>query len=101
MLMPTLPCEVTLQSWVIKYVGNASVLLYYEHLASHPKDEDNYTRYTSIVQSLGMGKSHTVDELSKTHLVVPLTLRQELKGKFLCIAIGPSSDLKIRVSGRG
>ena len=100
MLMPTLPCEVTLQSWVIKYVGNASVSLY-EHLASHPKDEDNYARYTSIVQSSGMGKSRAVDELSKTHLVVPLTLRQESKGKFLRITIGPSSDLKTRVSGRG
>jgi hypothetical protein len=44
-------------------------------------DEDNYARYTSIVQSSGMGKSRTVDELSKTHLVVPMNLRQESKGK--------------------
>lgn len=79
--MPTLPREATLQSWAIKYVSNASVLLY-AHLASRPKDEDNYTRYTSIVQSSGMGKSRAVDELSKTHLVVPLMLHQESKGKF-------------------
>jgi hypothetical protein len=100
MLIPTLPREATLQSWAIKYVGNASVSLY-EHLASHPKDEDNYARYTSIVQSSGMGKSRAVDELSKIHLVVPLTLRQESKGKYLRITIGPSSHLKTRVSGRG
>jgi hypothetical protein len=90
----------TLKSWVIKYVSNASVSLY-EHLVSYPKDEANYARYTSIVQSSGMGKSRAVDELSKTHLFVPLTLRQESKGKFLRITIGPSSDLKTRVSGRG
>jgi len=68
-----------LQSWAIKYVGDASVSLY-EHLTSHPMDEDNYARYTSIVQSSGMGKSRTIDELSKTHLVVPMNLRQESKG---------------------
>ena len=98
MLIPTLPHEATLKSWVIKYVGNASVSLY-EHLVSYLKDEDNYARYTSIVQSSGMGKSQAVDELSKTYLFVPLTLRQESKGKFLCITIGPSSDLKTSVSG--
>jgi hypothetical protein len=100
-LILILPHEATLQSWAIKYVGNASVSLY-EHLASHPKDEDSYPRYTSIVQSSGMGKSRAVDELSKKkHLVVPLMLHQESKGKFLRITIGPSSDLKIMVSGRG
>jgi hypothetical protein len=56
----------------------------YEHLASHPKDEDKYARYISIVQSSGMGKSRAVDELS---LVVFLYLRRELKGKFLGISI--------------
>ena len=100
MLVVTLPREATLQSWAIKYVSNASVSLY-KHLASHPKDEDNYARYTSIVQSSGMGKSRAVDKLLKTHLVVPLMLRQESKGKSLCITIGPSSDLKTRVSGCG
>jgi len=99
MLISTLPREATLKSWVIKYVGNAIVSLY-EHLVSYPKDEDNYARYTSIVQSSGMGKSRAVDELSKTHLYVPLTLCQESKGQFLRITIGPSSDLKTGVSGR-
>ena len=69
----------TMHSWEIEYVGNADDLLY-EHVASFPADEDKYARYTSIVQSSGMGKSRTVDELSKTHLVVPLNLREESKG---------------------
>jgi hypothetical protein len=78
--MPSGSNAATLQSWAIKYVGDASVSLY-EHLTSQPMDEDNYARYTSIVQSSGMGKSRTIDELSKTHLVVPMNLRQESKGK--------------------
>jgi hypothetical protein len=44
-------------------------------------DEDNYARYTSIVQFSGMEKSCMIDELSKTHLVVPMNLCQESKGK--------------------
>jgi hypothetical protein len=71
-----------MQSWDIKYVGNADDLLY-DHLANYPKDEDQYARYTSIVQSSGMGKSRTIDEVSKKHLVVPLCLREESKGESL------------------
>jgi hypothetical protein len=71
-----------MQSWDIGYVGNADDLLY-DHLGSYPKDEDKYARYTSIVQSSGMGKSRAIDELSKKHLVVPLNLREDSKGKFL------------------
>jgi hypothetical protein len=41
-----------------------------------------YARYTSIVQSSGMGKSRAIDELSKKHLVVPLCLREGSNGKF-------------------
>ena len=58
-----------MQSWVIEYVSNADNLLY-DHLASYPKDEDNYARYTSIIQASGVGKSRAIDELSKKHLVV-------------------------------
>jgi len=78
--MPSGSNTATLQSWAIKYVSDASISLY-KHLTSQPMDEDNYARYTSIVQSSGMGKSRTIDELSKTHLVVPMNLRQESKGK--------------------
>ena len=76
---------VTMRSWDIDYVGDTSHLLS-EHLASYPGDEGSYARYTSIVQSSGTGKSRAIDELSKTHLVVPLNLRQESKGNFLRIS---------------
>jgi hypothetical protein len=82
----------TLQSWAIKYIGNASNSLY-AHLASNPKDEDNYARYISIVQSSGMGKSRAVDELSKTHLVVPLNLRQESQGNLSHMSICTRREL--------
>jgi hypothetical protein len=90
----------TLQSWSIKYVGNASDFLY-EHLASNPKDENKYARYTSIVQSSGMGKSRTIDELSKKHLVVPLNLRVESNGKFLGMSQLSRFDLNARISSGG
>ena len=50
---------------------------------SHSKEEGNYTKYIPIVQSSGMGKSCAIDELSKIHLVMPLTLPQKSEGKFL------------------
>jgi hypothetical protein len=94
-----------MQSWDIKYVGNADDLLY-DHLSSYPKDEDKYARYTSIVQSSGMGKSRAIDELSKKHLVVPLNLREDSKGEFckncavlqyLTVALGfPPPDENVR-----
>jgi hypothetical protein len=35
-----------------------------------------YAHYAAIVQSSGMGKSRTVDELAKDHFVIPLNLRE-------------------------
>jgi len=35
-----------------------------------------YAKYTTIVQSSGMGKSHAVDETSKFHFVIPVNLRE-------------------------
>jgi hypothetical protein len=71
-----------MQSWSINYVGNASSSLF-EYLFDYPRDEDKYAKYTSIVQSSGMGKSRAMDELSKTRLVVPLNFRQDSNGNFL------------------
>jgi hypothetical protein len=68
-----------MESWDVAYVGNADDLLY-DHIATYSKDTDNYARYTSIVQSSGMGKSRAVDEFSRKHLVVPLNLRQNPDG---------------------
>ncbi|KAH9974206.1 hypothetical protein BJV77DRAFT_1056083 [Russula vinacea] len=81
-----------MESWGVKYVGNAHYLLY-EYLADFREFKNIYARFTSIVQSSGMGKSRTVDELSRKHLVVPLCLREGWRvqieaftraGAFLC-----------------
>jgi hypothetical protein len=68
-----------MESWDVAYVGEAAGLLY-DHIVTHSKDRGSYARYTSIVQSSGMGKSRAVDEFSKQHLVVPLNLRQYSDG---------------------
>lgn len=94
-----------MESWGVKYVGNAHDLLY-EYLADFREFKNIYARFTSIVQSSGMGKSRTVDELSRKHLVVPLCLREGWSGKFsnvctvlrlLTLAPGfPPSDNDVR-----
>jgi len=69
-----------MESWDVTYVGEADDLLY-NHIATFSASKvDTYARYTSIVQSSGMGKSRAIDELSKKHLVLPLNLRQEPDG---------------------
>ena len=68
-----------MESWDVAYVGEAAGLLY-DHIVAYSKATDSYARYTSIVQSSGMGKSRAVDEFSKQHLVVPLNLRQNPDG---------------------
>jgi hypothetical protein len=68
-----------MESWDVAYVGEAADLLY-DHIVTYSKDTDSYARYTSIVQSSGMGKSRAVDEFSKRHLVIPLNLRKEADG---------------------
>lgn len=69
----------TINSWGIEFVGIADDLLF-EHIANYSKEDGAFARYTLIVQSSGMGKSRTIDELSKKHLVVPLNLRGESNG---------------------
>jgi hypothetical protein len=57
-----------------------------------------YAHYTAIVQSSGMGKSRTVDELGKTHFVIPINLRDshstgDVYSLFVLISINLSSEL--------
>lgn len=49
------------------------------HIKSHydPSGHKVYAHFCSIVQSSGMGKSRTVDELGKEHFSIPLNLRDE------------------------
>ena len=70
-----------MDSWDIDYVGNANNLLF-DHIKYFYEKDSNFARYTSIVQSSGMGKSRTIDELSKNHLLVPLNLREDSNGDF-------------------
>jgi hypothetical protein len=36
-----------------------------------------YARFSTIIQSSGMGKSRAVDEMSKEHLVIPMSLKDD------------------------
>ena len=58
--------KINLESWDVTYVGKADDLLYNHIVAFSVSEMDTYARYTSIVQSSGIGKSRAIDELSKT-----------------------------------
>ena len=49
---------------------------YYER----PDDTERYTNMCTIVQSSGTGKSRTVDELGKSHLLVYMNLSRSDRG---------------------
>ncbi len=40
-----------------------------------PPSSTVYAHYTALVQSSGMGKSRTVDEMAKDHFLIPINLR--------------------------
>ncbi|KAH0825812.1 hypothetical protein J3R83DRAFT_8816, partial [Lanmaoa asiatica] len=77
----------TQSSWVTEYRGNAALALlsHIQDCVSPPPrdttrgssahDDLHYAKYTALVQSSGMGKSRTVDELSKYELVIPMVLQ--------------------------
>ena len=67
----------TERSWKYPFQGNAASGLW-EHIETYydPSDHRIYAHYAAIVQSSGMGKSRTVDELAKDHFVIPLNLRE-------------------------
>jgi hypothetical protein len=66
----------TENTWNREFVGEAADTLWsYIENNFDPQNAKFYGHYTSIVQSSGMGKSRTVDELSKSHFVIPLNLR--------------------------
>jgi hypothetical protein len=62
------------------YQGNIAKVVY-EYMESH-NNPDMYARVLAIVQSSGMGKSRMIDELSKSHFVIPLNLRDGESGRF-------------------
>ncbi|THH04319.1 hypothetical protein EW146_g10208, partial [Bondarzewia mesenterica] len=70
--------KVTQLAWKREFVGDAADALWkhivhvWDHMGRLWRD---YTKFLAIVQSSSMGKSRLVDELSKTHLVIPMNLR--------------------------
>ncbi|KLO17713.1 hypothetical protein SCHPADRAFT_936903 [Schizopora paradoxa] len=84
--------EATSKSWVQDYVGDVpdQIWEYIKHHFSASRSSTMYARYTAIVQSSGMGKSRAVDELAKTHLAIPLCLRNANARGF------PPSDNQVR-----
>jgi hypothetical protein len=79
-LIITCHLSATLQSWNEAYVGEAHLILYDDVAQQCQRPGQAYARYRAIVQSSGMGKSRTVDELAKEHLVIPINLRREGTG---------------------
>ncbi|RDB15450.1 hypothetical protein Hypma_004153 [Hypsizygus marmoreus] len=67
------------QSWQTKFSGNSEEALW-DHITGHFGRSDIYAHFAAIVQSSGMGKSRTVDELSKTHFTIAMNLRSNDNG---------------------
>jgi hypothetical protein len=70
------------------------------HITTHynPKNLEVYAHFSAIVQSSGMGKSRTVDELAKDFFVIPLNLRVatstggcDFYSRYIRLCLDPSS----------
>ncbi|KDQ58385.1 hypothetical protein JAAARDRAFT_154830 [Jaapia argillacea MUCL 33604] len=66
--------KATIDSWTGAFIGHAADELW-GHIVKYSKWDNLYSRFCEIVQSSAMGKSKLVDELSKTHFVIPINLR--------------------------
>jgi hypothetical protein len=68
---------VTEKSWEQPFEGDAAQGLW-SHLETFftPTNHRVYGHYAAVVQSSGMGKSRTVDELGKDHFTISLVLRE-------------------------
>ena len=65
----------TVKSWSYPFEGDAADALW-EHIIANFGSQSSYAHYAAFVQSSGMGKSRTMDELAKYHFVIPLNLRE-------------------------
>jgi hypothetical protein len=65
-----------MDSWERPYDGHAAEALW-THIRNHydPDSDKIYAHFCSVVQSSGMGKSRTVDELGKEHFSILINLR--------------------------
>ncbi|KAG8708105.1 hypothetical protein FRC08_000107 [Ceratobasidium sp. 394] len=68
--------EATIKAWGVPFVGPAAELLKQAMDQMNTKRRDaNYANFLPIVQSSGMGKSRTVDELARRVFTLPFNLR--------------------------
>ncbi|KAF8345733.1 hypothetical protein F5887DRAFT_154644 [Amanita rubescens] len=83
--------KATKDSWERPYDGEAAEALW-THIEDHynPTRNNVYAHFCSVVQSSGMGKSRTVDELGKKHFSIPINLRDERSNGY------PPADHQVR-----
>ncbi|KAM6499182.1 hypothetical protein JOM56_004690, partial [Amanita muscaria] len=77
----------TKKSWERPYVGQAAEALW-THIRNH-YNKQIYAHSCSVVQSSGMGKSRTVDELGKKCFSIPINLRDAQSTGY------PPADLEV------
>jgi hypothetical protein len=75
------------KSWKATFVGDSPIEGLKDHIITQLRGArktkqkiELYGRYCSIIQSSGMGKSRLLDELSKTHFMIPINLRRDGTG---------------------
>ncbi|KAF8332488.1 hypothetical protein F5887DRAFT_1063857 [Amanita rubescens] len=78
-------------SWERPYEGEAAEALW-THIRDHydPNSNKIYAHFCSVIQSSGMGKSRTVDELGKEHFSIPINLRNARSTGY------PAADHEVR-----
>lgn len=74
-------------AWATPFAGGAAaavwdnIVVHFKPAIMNTMASDNvYANYFTIVQSSGMGKSRVVDELAKSHFVIPMNLRSDGSG---------------------
>ncbi|KAH9830312.1 uncharacterized protein C8Q71DRAFT_727552 [Rhodofomes roseus] len=74
----------TMHAFKLPYLGEADKALW-KHMHTHCKpysgSYERYAHHLVVVQSSGMGKSRMVDELSKSHFVIPIVTRSTESGE--------------------
>ena len=71
------------RAWDTEFVGKSHERLWNRLASLAPDESPNpapYWNILPIVQSSGMGKSRTVDELAKIVFTIPICLRKEQDG---------------------
>ena len=80
----------TESAWTTQYRGEAPAALW-TRIKETMNKADRYARYLAIVQSSGTGKSRMIEELSKTHLVIPVNLRGSSETGLFLVFVTPQA----------